>query len=56
MEREAEEAGLEAGAETGRIGMRERGLDHQGSQLEIMMRGDAGDPPRTETVAAREEI
>ena len=56
MEREAEEAGPEAGAETGKIGMRERGLDHQGSQLEIMMRGDAEDPPRTETGAAREGI
>ena len=55
MEREAEEVGLEAGAEIGKIAMRERGLDHQGSQLEMMMRDDAEDPPRTETAAAKEE-
>ena len=54
MEREAEEAGLEAGAEIGKIAMRERGLAHPGSRLEIMMREDAEDPPRTETGAAKE--
>ena len=53
MEREAEEAGLEAGAEIGKIAMRERGLAHPGSRLEIMMREDADDPPRTETGAAK---
>ena len=58
MEREAEEVGqeVEAGAEIGKIAMRERGLDHQGSQLEILMTDDAEDPPRTETAAAKEEI
>ena len=56
MEREAEEAGLEAGAEKGKIAMRERGLAHPGSRLEIMMREDAEDPPRTETGAAKEEL
>ena len=36
--------------------MRERGLAHPGSRLEIMMREDAEDPPRTETGAAKEEL
>ena len=42
----------------GKIAMRERGLDHQGSQPEIMMIviEDAEDPQRTKTAAAREEI
>ena len=36
--------------------MKEQGLDHQGSQLAILMTDDAEDLPRTETAAAKEEI
>ena len=36
--------------------MRERGLDPQESQPEIMTRDVVEDPPRTEAAAAKEEI
>ena len=58
MEREAGEVVREAavGAETGKIATKERGLDHPGSQPEILMREDAEDPPRTETGAVKEDL